>query len=230
MDILIVAATLSEIKPFLDKCEVIAKAPSRFYSVNFAGNNIDFMITGVGMVHTSYFLGLTLQQTQYDVAVNAGICGSFSKNLKIGEVVNVYSDYFPEIGVEEGNGVKSIFEMGYHIPDEFPYTAGKLVNEFTSKGKFMHSLPKVTGVTLNTSHGIAESIRKFEQNHTVDVESMEGAAFLFACIREGIPCLQLRAVSNYVEPRNENNWNIPLAIENLNQALFKILEDIANLK
>jgi len=54
---------------------------------------------------------------------------------------------------------------------------------------------------------------------------MEGAAFLFVCEHEQIPCIQLRAVSNFVEKRNKEAWNIPLAIENLNQQLIAIIND-----
>jgi len=55
------------------------------------------------------------------------------------------------------------------------------------------------------------------------VESMEGAAFLFACLKKGIPCFQLRSISNYIEPRNLNNWNIPHAIGFLNKGLDEII-------
>jgi len=32
----------------------------------------------------------------------------------------------------------------------------------------------------------------------------------------GVPCMQIRAVSNYVEKRNRDAWQIGLAIKNLN--------------
>jgi len=47
------------------------------------------------------------------------------------------------------------------------------------------------------------------------VESMEGAAFFYACLLEGITCSQIRTISNKVEKRNKDNWNIPLAVKNL---------------
>jgi hypothetical protein len=33
-------------------------------------------------------------------------------------------------------------------------------------------------------------------------------------------------VSNYVEPRNKNNWDIPLAIETLNKVAIEMLETL----
>jgi futalosine hydrolase len=52
---------------------------------------------------------------------------------------------------------------------------------------------------------------------------MEGAAFHYVCLTEKVPFLQLRAVSNYVGERNKKNWNIKLAIENLNKATIEVL-------
>jgi len=55
---------------------------------------------------------------------------------------------------------------------------------------------------------------------------MEGAAFFYACFMERLPCLQIRAVSNYIEDRNKDRWNIPLAIGNLNKIALKIIHHI----
>jgi futalosine hydrolase len=53
---------------------------------------------------------------------------------------------------------------------------------------------------------------------------MEGAAFFYACREAGVPCLQIRAVSNYVEKRNRDAWQIGLAVKNLNTFAVELLE------
>jgi futalosine hydrolase len=57
---------------------------------------------------------------------------------------------------------------------------------------------------------------------------MEGAAFFYACLQQqGLGFVQIRALSNYVEPRNRAAWQIPQAIEHLGQTvkdLFLALE------
>jgi len=58
------------------------------------------------------------------------------------------------------------------------------------------------------------------------LESMEGAAFFYACTQAGVPCLQIRAVSNYVEKRNRDAWQIGLAIKNLNSFAAEFLERV----
>jgi futalosine hydrolase len=39
-----------------------------------------------------------------------------------------------------------------------------------------------------------------------------------------VPCIQIRAVSNYVEKRNRDGWNIGLAIKNLNTFAIEFLK------
>ena len=58
-----------------------------------------------------------------------------------------------------------------------------------------------------------------------DVESMEGAAFMYACLTFGQPFAQVRAVSNVVERRNRAAWNLPEAIRALGDATLRILEN-----
>jgi futalosine hydrolase len=55
---------------------------------------------------------------------------------------------------------------------------------------------------------------------------MEGAVVLYVCNWFGVPCFQIRAISNYVESRDSAKWNIPLALEKLNDAVFGILKSL----
>jgi len=40
----------------------------------------------------------------------------------------------------------------------------------------------------------------------------------------GVPCMQIRAVSNYVEKRNLDAWQIGLAIKNLNTFALELVK------
>jgi futalosine hydrolase len=53
---------------------------------------------------------------------------------------------------------------------------------------------------------------------------MEGAAFFYVCEQTKTSCLQIRAISNVVERRNRENWQIELAIKSLNDTLIKLFE------
>ncbi len=52
-----------------------------------------------------------------------------------------------------------------------------------------------------------------------DVETMEGAAFFEACLAAAIPFAEIRAVSNVVGETDHARWDIPLALQNLQNCL-----------
>lgn len=220
MKIVIVSATISEIKPFLNRMNVEFDDNSNLIEISYKQNQITILITGIGMVSTTYFLAKN-DLTQFDWAINIGICGSFNKNMEIGSVVNVYEDCFSELGAEDGDSFLTLEQM------ELKGTQ-KITNKNNFTNKQIDLLPKVNAITVNTVHGNEISIAKVFNLFHPYVESMEGAAFMFVCEQENIPYVQIRAVSNYVEKRNKDNWNIPLAIENLNKKLVEIINEPIN--
>ena len=69
---------------------------------------------------------------------------------------------------------------------------------------------------MNCVTGSEKSIKNLIKRLNPTTESMEGAAVFYASKQLNIDCLQIRSISNYVEPRNKDNWKIGLAIKNLN--------------
>src|SRR5690606_17485859 len=90
----------------------------------------------------------------------------------------------------------------------------------TFRSEYRHTavsnLRQCRGITVNTVHGDDPTIGKVVERLSPHVESMEGAAVFQAAQRFGIPALQVRAISNYVERRNKANWQLTPAIANLN--------------
>ncbi len=200
MKILLVAATELEIEPLINKVKGLKFKP-------------DLLITGVGMVATTFSLAKIFSEKKYDLAINLGICGSFNRNLKIGEVVNITEDIFSELGAEDGDNFMNLSDMKFADKiDVFLKPAKKF--SFPA----LKNIKKAKGLTVNTVHGNKKSISKVVALYNPDVESMEGAAFFYSCNKFEIPAVQLRAVSNYVERRNVKNWDIPLAVEKLSEA------------
>ena len=75
-------------------------------------------------------------------------------------------------------------------------------------------------------HGNKRSITEIINRLNPDIENMEGAAFFQVCNTFNVPCIQIRAISNKVERRNKDNWNLPLAIKNLNNKLVEIISEL----
>lgn len=217
MRILLVAATRAEIEPFLTRFSGLDKHDR----LTFDNFTVDILITGVGMVATAFALGQKLATNQYDLAINAGIAGSFDFDIALGEVVLVTEDIFAEQGAEDGEEFLSLKELGFgeitHFQNSGTLTAGRL--DLTS----LENLKKVKAITVNRVHGNEFSIAKTLSRFNARVESMEGAAFFYACNQTNTPCIQVRSISNYVERRNKEKWNIGLAVKNLNDCLASIV-------
>jgi futalosine hydrolase len=59
---------------------------------------------------------------------------------------------------------------------------------------------------------------------------MEGAAVFYVCLLEKIPFLEIRAISNYVDIRDTEKWDIPTATDNLTNEIFRFLRRFACIK
>jgi futalosine hydrolase len=227
MRILFVGATCFELYQFFEYLKEEPENKGPVFHYKWYDLDIDLIVTGLGTTFATYFLTKALNLYKYDLVINAGIAGSFRDEISIGTVVNVKSEQFCDFGIEEANHIKTVFDAGFVDPDEFPFESGLLINrnEFDKI-----DLPVVHGVTGNISHGAATSIARIVSEFDPDIESMEGAAIFYVCLFEKVPFLEIRAISNYVEVRDTTKWDIPTAIENLTDELFRFLRKYAKVK
>ena len=224
MRILVVAATAAEIAPFAARLRHAANRTQRVVSYNGAGHDVDILVSGVGMVAAASWTSRELSRQPYDLALNLGVCGSFSRTLAPGTAVHVISDCLPELGAEDGDAFLSVQQMKLLGSDEFPFKRGRLVNASPPGNRALDRLRTVHGITVNTVHGNDRSIARVVEGFKPEVESMEGAGFMYACLIQGIPFAQVRAVSNIVERRNRSAWKLDLAIGELGVAAWRLLE------
>jgi futalosine hydrolase len=88
------------------------------------------------------------------------------------------------------------------------------------------TLKSVKSITVNTVHGNAQSISEIVERENTDIESMEGAAVFNVCEYFNTNCIQIRSISNKVETRNKDNWDIKTAISNLNNEVERIITNL----
>lgn len=226
MRILLVAATFFEIRPFLSKLIHHGEENDRIHHYQLKNTSIDVLISGIGMVQTAYYLGKQLAGAKYDLAINAGIGGSYYKDLKVGEVVQVTEECLTELGAEDGENFLSVFELGLMDPDSLPYRNGRLINTIPVNSPAIVKLKRVKGATANTIHGNLESRNKVRDHFLAEEESMEGAACFYAFLSEQVPFAEIRAISNFVEVRDKTRWDLELALKNLNNALGDIFNEV----
>lgn len=209
MQILITAPTKMELAPF--------------FLQQIKG--IDCLITGIGTPATIYNLQKKIQNSSYDLIIQAGIAGSFDlERFPPGKTVIVHKDIFGDLGIIEEHKLSSMADMGYVNADEEFMKDGWMVNEnpFLNKLK----LKLATGLTMNTITDNKEHEAIFTKKYEADIETMEGAAFHYVCIREKITFLQLRSISNAVGERDKAKWEMKKAILELNNSLATIIEEL----
>lgn len=223
MRILIVSATWLEVKLLADELEFIEESAHLIKKYRLHEIEIDILITGIGTTFTTFHLTNTLHGNNYQMVINVGISGSLTAELNIGDVVSVVTDEFADLGIEKEDEFLTLFESGFMDTNEFPFEHGVLK---ASDLNGLIDLKKVRGITTNKSHGRAASIAEIKTKFNAQVESMEGAVVLYVCSWFGIPCIQIRSISNFVEPRDSAQWNIPLALEKLNISVKEVLQKL----
>jgi len=213
MKILIVSATQLE----------LAAVKGAFSAIK--NHEIETLVTGVGMVATTFSLTRKLATEKFDVAINIGIAGAFDRTIELGEVIEVVQDQFSEELVEDGEELKTYQEIGLQKGSSI-YNSTFEIPELGKLSAIPASFKKVEGITVNTVHGNEKSIKEVVKRLNPQIESMEGAAFFYACNQMKVPALQIRAISNYVEKRNRDAWKIKLALNNLAEASKIILSKL----
>lgn len=207
MKILLAAATSMEIAPILQQMP----------------KNTELLITGVGAVSTACLLTEKLLQKKYDLIINAGIAGTFGKYAPT-QTVAVQKDAFGDFGIEEQGIFTPIFNMPFFNQNEFPFTDGILMNNHPKLHTF--GLPLAQAVTVNKITDNQNDIHKMQGIFDADIETMEGAAFHYVCLRQNVPFLQIRSVSNEVGERDYSKWHTQAAIENLNFEIQKLIRNL----
>jgi futalosine hydrolase len=227
MNILITSATYFEVNQTID---CLDKHWHKVAEETWTNNNheIHLLVTGVGVFNTIYKLKKRIDQFSYSLIIQAGIGGSYQKNKPLGKVYYMATERFGDIGMEQKDGnFTDIFETPLMDKNSFPFKEGILINPEATLAKF---LPIANGITLNTVTGTQGKAEKIiEKYPEVEIENMEGASFFYVCLKENIPFMSIRSISNYVENRNKEQWKMEEAIESLNKTITDLLEIIKDI-
>jgi futalosine hydrolase len=191
----------------------------------YSDNSLNILITGVGGIQTAWALQKWISANpKPDLAINAGIAGSFTDSLSKGDVVMPVSDCFADLGIEIDGKFITLPEAGFADQDEEPFEKGLISCRNVYSEKIRSVIHPVSAVTVNTASGSESSIMRIRKRFNPSIETMEGATFFYICSREKIPFLAVRAISNYVEPGKRGKWEIQLALDNLAGKMDEILK------
>ena len=213
MEILICSATTFELSPFLDALE---KTPP------LSPYKVEVLITEAGIPLSLISLVQQISKKRPDMILQVGIGGTLNPQLPLNEVVWVNRDRFFEMGMEDHKQIIPLNAASWFNAPELFNSDGSVDAAALPPWLAAEGLKQVEGFTVLKGHGAEASIAAAQKRYPqVDIESMEGASALLCGKSFGIDTLQLRAISNRVEPRNVNEWRIKSAVEALNNYLIR---------
>ena len=189
----------------------------------------DILDTGVGGPAMAWALQKRFSEGPApSLVIGAGIAGSYSPSLSIGSVVIARSDCFADVGLDDNGAFLPLFRSGMSGTDSYPFTEGRI----HCSGKWFDLLAEkytaVSAATVNMSSGSQAVIDRIRDTWNPDIETMEGAWLAYLCAMSETDWLSVRAISNMVEPRNLEKWDIPLALQQLQLTMTDILNLIRN--
>jgi futalosine hydrolase len=182
----------------------------------------DLLISGIGNIATTHSLSTYLAKKEHILAISFGIAGAINKKIKLSTVFNITQEQFSDdYAIMPDKTIITLHDYGL-IADNVYSKTGVLLNNNQFPYPILNKLPQTTGSTINRLTG------KFTNHYPTqpDIETMENAAFFYCCKKANIPFISIRAVSNYIDERDFNKWQITPALENLTQIINQLISEI----
>ncbi len=184
------------------------------------------LVTGVGILETAVVLADFLAGGPGAAVlkvINVGVAGAYSgSGLGLLDIALAEEEIVADLGVCCGDDIQLLngIEVNSHMEMDkiFLERAGDALRRAAiifRQGPF---------ATVNSVSGTAGRGAALRRRWRVICENMEGAATARVCRGFGIPCLELRAVSNMVEDRDTSRWRLNEAARRGAEALRAILE------
>lgn len=188
--------------------------------------NIDCIAAGVGSAAAAASVAKALSERTVDFVISAGIGGGFHGQVGVGGLAVADTIIAADLGSESEEQFLSVEDTGigfckYNVNEELK---NRLVRSLRSVRPSFAVGPMIT---VNTTTGTAETADKLvERFPGVIAEGMEGFGVACAAKLYNIPCIEIRAISNDVGPRDRENWRIKEALDVLTIVSSLIEEEL----
>lgn len=230
-EILILSATAFEQERLRERVEEEVRqevAGRMWVSGKIAGREVLLVATGIGAVNTAHALTCVLQARRPAWVLQVGIGGGYPESgLGIGDLALASEECYGDLGVKTGAGWQGAELIGIPVLEQervyfnrFPLDA-----EWVRKAAEILPAAKVGPfVTVQECSGTDELGVERGRRFAGVCENMEGAAVAHLCALYEIPFVEVRAISNIVEARDRDKWDLPLALERAQAAALQLVE------
>jgi futalosine hydrolase len=246
MNILLTAATSMEMQAYINAFKGIQKGDrggpgektrrrnrgkTRGKALRKEQAAISHLVTGIGPVETTLALAGTLQKNNtIDCVMNFGIAGAYLENgtsmhARLLDLCLAHQEVLGDLGIQLEDRVEK-FSNDLPVQDSFvldPVLLSAASRILENKG----ILYKVGNfVTVNCATGTLDRGNQLGRQYCGLCENMEGAAVARVCAEFSLPCLEVRCISNMVEDRNRENWQIQEACAKAGRAVAALADGL----
>ena len=190
---------------------------------------------GVGKINAAIATSALIERFRPRLVINLGCAGAYpGSGLSIGDLAVASEEILGDEGVLTTNGWQNLEYM--NLPalvqgSQRYYNSIPLSKHAAEKAMQMadcYGVKLVRGrfVTISTCSGTKQRGEELAGQFGAISENMEGAAVAMTCLRYGINCLEIRGISNLVEERDLQGWDIPRAVEAAQRFVLKYLEEL----
>lgn len=235
MALLILAPTPDELRALAPQMLPPDVAEMRPYPLSLKGQDALFYATGIGPVNAAmgsgYCFGLTSSKEVFghpwkvDFCLLAGLAGAFAlEKCPLRKLYRVSEEIWPEYGLNDGaNVVARAFhfpqwkrDSGEDIYDRVPMAPLSAINSDSRwLGKKEEEFPPAQSLSVAGVTASFVRARQLESLYHAQLENMEGFSVGLACLRAGVPCVEIRSVSNKIGPRSKEEKDFSGALKSL---------------
>lgn len=171
-------------------------------------------ILGMGILNfatnLTYLLASVKQQKiQISGVLILGVCGAYpDRGINVLDVVRVDSECVGDLGYQEKDGTFS------------PFPSSVRATAVEHAPVHLQKLKSAVGLTVNCCTGTEELGRMRAKMFDADIENMEGAAGIAACMAHNTPVFEIRAVSNMATTRDRASWKFNEALAALKKCVM----------
>ena len=205
-----------------------------------AGVPVWLIETGIGLVNTAHALASALAMDLPDLVIHFGVGGAYpGSGLGLGDIGVADEEIYGELGVRTTLGWQGAELIG--IPtvrlgdaedyyNRFPAVADLVratVRTLDRDGPWAGAKPVIKAgpfVTVQECSGTRALGDERGRRFGAICENMEGAASAHICALEGIPFVEVRGISNLVEDRDRERWELGTASARAQEAVVALLE------
>ncbi len=212
---LVTAATVFEMEAFSRVCSPVVAYKQ--------------LITGIGPVEAAVQVAVYLAKTSlsFQGVINLGVGGAYCRDQGGADLLDIClaeSEVLGDLGICYGDAMEPLRGESLTILDSFSLDSNLLTQAETLLRNSNVAYKRGPFVTVSCVSGSRQRGVLLSRQHQALCENMEGAAVARVCQQFALPMLALRCISNLVEDRNMQNWQLKKACARCGEVAALIVE------